>query len=75
MNRIKQSSTYRAKIAMLLTVLHECYTRIRLMKEFAILEQKVRRIEELHGVKRYPEIDNNMNTSSSLNEIVLTRTT
>ena len=43
------------------------------MKEFQILEQKVRRIEELHGVKRYPEIDNNMNTSSSLNEIVLTR--
>ena len=74
MNRIKQSSAYRAKMAMLLTVLHEYYTRIRLMKEFQILEQKVIRIEELHGVKRYPEIDNNMNTSSSLNEIVLTRT-
>ena len=75
MNRIKQSSAYRAKMAMLLTVLHEYYTRIRLMKEFAILEQKVRRIEELHGVKRYPEIDNNMNASPKLNEIVLTRTT
>tara|TARA_B100000212_G_scaffold199341_1_gene150380 strand:+ start:332 stop:559 length:228 start_codon:yes stop_codon:yes gene_type:complete len=73
MNRIKQSSAYRAKMAMLLTVLHEYYTRIRLMKEFKILEQKVRRIEELHGVKRYPEITSNMNTSSSLNEIVLTR--
>ena len=73
MKKTIQSSRYRASVALLKEAVEEYLARIKLAKDFAILERKVRKIEELHGVKRYPEITSNMNTSSSLNEIVLTR--
>ena len=47
--------------------------RIKLTKDFAILERKVRKLKELQGVKRYPEIDNNMHAPPKLDEIVPTR--
>ena len=75
MKKTIQSSRYRASVALLKEAVEEYLARIKLAKDFAILERKVRKLEELHGVKRSPEIDNNMNASPKLNEIVTTRTT
>ena len=75
MRTMNQSSKLRASLNLLVEEVEDYLARIKLAKDFAIVERKVRKLEELHGVKRYPEIDNNMNASPKLNEIVLTRTT
>ena len=75
MKKTIQSSRYRASVALLMEAVEDYLARIKIAKDFAILERKVRKLEELHGVKRYPEIDNNMNASPKLNEIVSTRFT
>ena len=75
MRTMNQSSKLRASLNLLVEAVEDYLARIKLAKDFKIVESKVRKLEELHGVKRSPEIDNNMNASPKLNEIVLTRTT
>ena len=72
---MNQSSKLRASLNLLVEAVEDYLARIKIAKDFKIIESKVRKLEELHEVKRSPEIDNNMNASPKLNEIVLTRTT
>ena len=75
MKKMNQSSKLRASLNLLVEAVEDYLARIKLAKYFKIVESKVRKLEELHGVKRSAEIDNNMNASPKLNEIVTTRTT
>ena len=70
---IQQSSAYRARMSLLYEAVEDYLARIKFLIRFKKLEKRVEEIKALHGVKRIKMVNNNMHASSSLNEIVQTR--
>ena len=73
MKTIQQSSAYRARMSLLYEAVEDYLARIKFLIRFKKLEKRVEEIKALHGVKRIKMVNNNMHASSSLNEIVQTR--
>ena len=73
MKTIQQSSAHRARMSLLYEAVEDYLARIKFLIRFKKLEKRVEEIKALHGVKRIKMVNNNMHASSSLNEIVQTR--
>ena len=74
MRRAEDSIQVRAKKMLLLAVLEDYMARIKLRRDFHVLQKKIEAYEEKCGIKRIKMVNNNMNTTSKLNEVVQTRT-
>ena len=71
MRRIRDSIAVRAKFEQLQDALDDYFLRLKLDAQVKRLTKEVRRLEELHGIKRYQTIDSSM--SSPTKEQVQTR--
>ena len=71
MKRLRDSIPVRAKFEQLQDALDDYFLRLKLDTQVKRLTKEVRRLEELHGIKRYQTIDSSM--SSPTKEQVQTR--
>ena len=71
MRRIRDSIAVRAKFEQLQDALDDYFLRLKLDAQVKRLTKEVRRLEELHGIKRYQTLDSSM--SSPTKEQVQTR--
>ena len=71
MKRLRDSIAVRAKFEQLQDALDDYFLRLKLDAQVKRLTKEVRRLEELHGIKRYQTIDRNM--TSPMKEQVQTR--
>ena len=71
MKRLRDSIPVRAKFEQLQDALDVYFLRLKLDAQVKRLTKEVRRLEELHGIKRYQTIDSSM--SSPTKEQVQTR--
>ena len=71
MKRLRDSIPVRAKFEQLQDALDDYFFRLKLDAQVKRLTKEVRRLEELHGIKRYQTIDSNM--TSPMKEQVQTR--
>ena len=60
MKRLRDSIPVRAKFEQLQDALDDYFLRLKLDAQVKRLTKEVRRLEELHGIKRYQTIDSNM---------------
>ena len=60
MKRLRDSIAVRAKFEQLQDALDDYFFRLQLDAQVKRLTKEVRRLEELHGIKRYQTIDSNM---------------
>ena len=72
MRRAEDSIQVRAKKMLLLAVLEDYMARIKLRRDFHVLEKKIEAYEEKCGIKRIKMVNNNMTANPSLNGIVQT---
>ena len=71
MKRLRDSIPVRAKFEQLRDALDDYFFRLKLDAQVKRLTKEVRRLEELHGIKRYQTLDSNM--TSPINDQVSTR--
>ena len=62
MRRIRDSIAVRAKFEQLQDALDDYFLRLKLDAQVKRLTKEVRRLEELHGIKRYQTIDSSMSS-------------
>ena len=74
MRRAIDSIPVRAKMILLEEALEDYLARIKFHRRFKKLEKRVHEYEEKCGRKRIKMVNNDMNASPSLNEVVQTRT-
>ena len=62
MKRLRDSIAVRAKFEQLQDALDDYFLRLKLDAQVKRLTKEVRRLEELHGIKRYQTIDSSMSS-------------
>ena len=62
MKRLRDSIPVRAQFEQLQDALDDYFLRLKLDAQVKRLTKEVRRLEELHGIKRYQTIDSSMSS-------------